>query len=157
MTSRECASGRGRGAGASGFPIQLHGHPPHTQRHALDRRPVDPAATVPPVIAGVPEPPKVVPAAVRALSGGREPRAVWRNELDGFTFQLGAGPGRRFVKWQPAGTPIDLAAEAARLSWAGRFTPVPRVLELGADERGSWLLTPGKSIRLVDIMSIIGS
>jgi kanamycin kinase len=85
----------------------------------------------------------VIPAVVRALAGDREPRAVWRNELDGVTFQLGTGPDRRFVKWQPPGTPIDLAAEAARLNWAGRFTPVPRVLELGADGRGSWLVTEG--------------
>jgi kanamycin kinase len=38
---------------------------------------------------------------------------------------------------------IDLAAEAARLDWTGRFTPVPVVLELGADEQGIWLATEG--------------
>jgi len=84
-----------------------------------------------------------VPTPVRTLAGAAEIRPVWLNELGGMTFQLGTGAGRRFVKWQPAGVAIDLAAEAARLSWAREFTPVPRVLELGADEWGSWLLTEG--------------
>lgn len=95
------------------------------------------------MIAGPPTVPVPVPASVRRLARAAEIRAVWRNELGGVTFQLGNGRGRRFVKWQPPGLPIDLAAEAARLSWAGKFTPVPPVLALGADEQGSWLMTEG--------------
>ncbi|QKW20897.1 aminoglycoside 3'-phosphotransferase [Kitasatospora sp. NA04385] len=84
-----------------------------------------------------------VPSAVLALAAGAPIAAVWRNELHGLTFRLGDGPGRRFAKWAPAGSPADLAAEAERLGWARRFTTVPEVLELGADEHGSWLLTAG--------------
>jgi kanamycin kinase len=95
------------------------------------------------MISGPPPDPVPVPATVHRLAGVATIRPVWRNELGGVTFQLGAGSGRRFVKWQPPDVSVDLAAEAARLSWAGKFTPVPRVLELGADEQGNWLLTEG--------------
>jgi kanamycin kinase len=95
------------------------------------------------MISGPPPDPVPVPATVHRIAGVATIRPVWRNELGGVTFQLGAGSGRRFVKWQPPGVPIDLAGEAARLSWAAKFTPVPRVLELGADEQGNWLLTEG--------------
>ena len=63
------------------------------------------------------------------------------NELGGITFEIGAGDRRRFVKWAPAGSGLDLAAEAARLAWAVAFTPVPRPLGQGADRTGSWLVT----------------
>jgi len=66
---------------------------------------------------------------------------MWVNELGGITFEVGAGDRRRFVKWSPAGSGIDLAAEAARLSWAAPFTPVPRLLDQGVDPTGSWLVT----------------
>jgi kanamycin kinase len=58
-----------------------------------------------------------VPAPVLALAGGGTVRPVWVNELGGITFEVGAGGRRRFVKWAPAGSGIDLAAEAARLLW----------------------------------------
>ena len=82
-----------------------------------------------------------VPARVLALAGGGAVRPVWVNELGGITFEVGAGDRRRFVKWSPAGSGIDLAAEAARLSWAAAFTPVPRLLGQGVDPTGSWLVT----------------
>ena len=82
-----------------------------------------------------------VPARVLALAGGGAVRPVWVNELGGITFEVGAGDRRRFVKWSPAGSGIDLAAEAARLSWAAPFTPVPRLLDQGVDPTGSWLVT----------------
>ena len=66
---------------------------------------------------------------------------MWVNELGGVTFEIGAGDRRRFVKWAPAGSGLDLAAEAARLAWAVAFTPVPRPLGQGADRTGSWLVT----------------
>lgn len=79
-----------------------------------------------------------VPAAVRLLAAGHPIRPVWRNELGGLTFALGDD---RYVKWTPAGSGIDLAREAARLRWAARYVPVPRLLGSGQDESGSWLVT----------------
>ena len=84
-----------------------------------------------------------MPSAVSALAGRSRPREVWCNELGGRTFQIGAGPGRRFVKWAPQGSGLDLEAEAVRLAWAGRYTAVPHVLEHGRDAEGAWLLTLG--------------
>jgi kanamycin kinase len=80
------------------------------------------------------------PAAVRELATACQVRLAWENE-DALTFEVGAGPERRFVKWAPAGSPLDLTAEAARMTWAVAYTPVPRVLGLGADDEGSWLVT----------------
>jgi len=109
------------------------------------------------VIAGPPPPesPEVAEAAaaplplvVAALAAGDAVRPVWLNELGGLTCELAGVAGRRFVKWAPAGVWLDLPAEAERMAWAGRFTPVPRVLDQGADETGSWLLTaaaPGET------------
>ncbi|WP_312858070.1 aminoglycoside 3'-phosphotransferase [Pseudonocardia pini] len=93
-------------------------------------------------LAGAPRDDVPVPAAVRRLAAGTVPRPVWRNEIGGLTYEL---PGRAYVKWSPT---VDLAVEAERLTWAGRFTAVPRVLEQGADEDGSWLVTaalPGRN------------
>ncbi|HEV2371469.1 MAG TPA: aminoglycoside 3'-phosphotransferase [Streptosporangiaceae bacterium] len=82
-----------------------------------------------------------VPPAVGAVVGRRAARVVWENELGGLTFEVGSGQDRCFVKWSPAASGIDLAHEAARLTWAHAFTPVPRVLDHGADETGAWLTT----------------
>ncbi|MEV7216063.1 aminoglycoside 3'-phosphotransferase [Kitasatospora cineracea] len=97
------------------------------------------------MIAYVPEDDVEVPPAVAELAAGAPVVAVWRNELHGLTFRLGDGPGRRFVKWAPPGSPADFAAEAERLGWARRFTTVPEVLALGGGdgEGGRWLLTAG--------------
>lgn len=95
------------------------------------------------VIASEPQGQVDVPPVVAEVAGGGPIRAVWRNELGGLTFQIGLSDARRFVKWTPAGVDIDLSAEMARLRWAVRFTAVPRVLDAGSDESGSWLLTAG--------------
>jgi kanamycin kinase len=95
-----------------------------------------------------PPPGLPVPAPVAAAAGTAPVRPVWVNELGGVTFEIGTGHRRRFVKWAPAGNGIDLAAEAARMSWAAAFTPVPTLLAHGADETGSWLVTgalPGET------------
>jgi aminoglycoside phosphotransferase len=87
------------------------------------------------------------PAAVRELAAGHRVCLVWENE-DALTFEVSAGSGRCFVKWAPARSPLDLTAEAARMSWAVDYTPVPPVLGLGADGEGSWLITaalPGRN------------
>ena len=89
-----------------------------------------------------------VPAAVRRLTVGRALRAVWQNQLGGLTFEAGEGEDRRFVKWTPAASGIDLGAEILRLRWAVRFVDVPRVLDHGSDSSGSWLVTaalPGEN------------
>ena len=87
---------------------------------------------------------QAVPDRVRALAGRDRLRLVWRNDVGGLTFQVNpAGGGSRFVKWAPAGSGLDLAAEVVRLRWAARWTAVPRVLADGADERGSWIVTAG--------------
>ena len=72
--------------------------------------------------------------------------AVWQNDDGGTTFY--APVHRVYVKWAPAGTPLDLAAEAERLTWAALHTPVPEVLAHGSDDEGAWLVTravPGRS------------
>jgi kanamycin kinase len=99
--------------------------------------------------AGPPKSTVPVPAPIAALAGQRPLLPVWENELGGLTFRIGDGEGdgegggRLFAKWAPAGSGLDLAAEAERLRWAARFTPVPRVLDEGADADGSWLVTQG--------------
>jgi len=96
----------------------------------------------------MPAPDVPIPESVAAVAAGRPVRPVWRNDLGGLTVEVGSGPGRCFVKWVPVGSGLDLAAEAARMSWAARFHPVPRVLGSGSDAEGSWLVTaalPGRN------------
>lgn len=83
------------------------------------------------------------PAAVCGVAGSDPVRLVWRNQLGGSTFQLGTGPGRRFVKWTPGDSGVDLSREIDRLRWAAGQVVVPRVLGRGGDDTGSWLLTSG--------------
>jgi kanamycin kinase len=84
-----------------------------------------------------------IPEAVRDAAAGRAIHPVWTNEIGGLTFQLGDGDGRRFLKWTPTGSGVDLTAEAVRLTWAAAYTPVPRVLDQGGDDEGTWLITAG--------------
>jgi len=95
------------------------------------------------VIAGAPDGPVAVPPSVAVLAGNARLTPVWRNQLGGLTWQLGDGPHRRFVKWAPADSRLDLAGEVERLRWAAPFTPVPVVLEHDGDDDGEWLLTAG--------------
>ncbi len=91
--------------------------------------------------------PTTVPEPVLAIAAGRRPALVWHNE-DALTYEVGEGAQRCFVKWSPAESRLDLAAEADRMEWAGPFHPVPQVLTRGADEAGSWLVTaalPGRN------------
>ncbi|GAB2840691.1 hypothetical protein GCM10027176_50650 [Actinoallomurus bryophytorum] len=100
------------------------------------------------MVAGPPRSRVAVPARVEAIAAGRPVCAVWENQLGGLTFEVGTAPDRCFVKWAPAGSGVDLAEEAVRLSWAVAFTPVPRLLGQGSDSAGSWLVTatlPGQS------------
>jgi kanamycin kinase len=89
-----------------------------------------------------------VPPVEAALAAGTPVRLVWTNEVGGRTFEVDDQAGRYFVKWTPVGSGIDLGREVARLRWAVRFTPVPAVLDQGADPAGSWITTaalPGEN------------
>ncbi|MUL66271.1 aminoglycoside phosphotransferase APH(3') [Mycobacterium sp. CBMA 234] len=85
----------------------------------------------------VPTAPVPVPDVVDALSGGRLVTAVWKNELGGVTFAIGAGD--EYVKTYPAEHAALLTDEAVRLRWAGQYIAVPPVLGEGA----GWLHTAG--------------
>lgn len=93
------------------------------------------------MLGGPPPPDLPLPPALLVLAGDAALRPVWVNELGGLTCEIDTGTNRRFVKWAPSGSGIDLSAEAARIRWAARFTSVPQVLDEGASAEGSWLLT----------------
>lgn len=102
-------------------------------------------------LVGIGPTPVEVPPVVHALAGRLRPGAtavpVWRNDYGGLTVRLGpvAAPSRtvgQYLKWVPEASACpDPLAEADRLVWAGSFTRLPRVLDAGRDEHGSWLLT----------------
>ncbi|GAA4859190.1 aminoglycoside 3'-phosphotransferase [Kitasatospora terrestris] len=95
------------------------------------------------IYSGVPQGRVEVPACVVGFAGGRPVRPVWLNGTGGLTFEVGAGAGRQFVKWAPAGSGVELSAELARLRWAARYAVVPAVVAEGADASGSWIATDG--------------
>ncbi len=95
------------------------------------------------VIAGAPRGAVPAPKAIAVIAGNSSVRPVWRNELGGLTFEITDSQGRRFVKWAPAGSGLDLAGETTRLRWAADYISVPRVLDTGADAEGSWMVTAG--------------
>ena len=93
----------------------------------------------------IPVDPITAPARVKALAAGAALTPVWRNDLGGVTFATDDG---RYIKQGPRNAETSMAGEAQRLRWAARFTPVPRVLEEGADATTEWLVTaamPGRS------------
>lgn len=86
-----------------------------------------------------------IPPVVRELARGAALTPVWLNNLGGVTFRTDDG---RYLKYGPRHRETSFAAEAERLAWAGRYTPVPRVLEIGSDETHEWAVTaalPGES------------
>lgn len=93
-------------------------------------------------IAAVPDGPVEVPSIVSLHAAGDTPVPVWRNTRGGLTFRLGEGVGARFIKWMPEGE-SSLEGEAERLAWASAFIVVPRVIEAGSGDGGSWMLTAG--------------
>ncbi len=68
---------------------------------------------------------------------------MWENEVGGRTYEVGTGTQRRFVKWLPHTSGIDLTREVVRLQWAAAYTAVPRLLEQGGDETAAWIVTVG--------------
>ncbi len=94
--------------------------------------------------------PVEIPHKVLEFAQGATVEPVWRNDLDGLTFRLRDRRGTRFVKWQPhAGVAsshwadVDLAVEAEKLAWAGRYITVPEVLDQGENDDAAWLVTEG--------------
>lgn len=86
-----------------------------------------------------------VPDRVRALAEGAALSAVWRNGVGGLTFRTGDD---RFIKFGPRHAETSMIAEAGRMEWAGAYTAVPEVLEVGHDDSDEWLVTralPGLS------------
>ena len=107
----------------------------------------------------------LVPDVVRELAGDSRIVPAWTNELGGLTFRIepvdgqasdgqvsdggartGADQRAFFVKWAPRSERatierVDLADEANRMQWAAQYTPVPHVLEVGADADSEWLAT----------------
>ena len=83
------------------------------------------------------EPPDVL----QPIIAGRPAKLVWHNVAGGLTYRL--DDGAEYVKWTPAASGIDFAAEAARLAWAAGFATVPQVLGQATDADGSWLHTAG--------------
>lgn len=93
------------------------------------------------MLAGRPRNDVGIPDVVYRLAARRQIRVVWQNALGGLTFELGTGPQHVFVKWAPAGSGLDLEAEALRMGWASTYTPVPRPVDRGVEPEGSWLVT----------------
>jgi kanamycin kinase len=77
---------------------------------------------------------------VLRIAAGRPWRAVWLNELGGWTYEI-LGAEHVYVKWVPLHLAATLDAEAVRLEWARKYTPVPRVVDEGHDADGAWLVT----------------
>jgi kanamycin kinase len=75
------------------------------------------------------------------IASGRPFRAVWENEVGGFTFEIDGVDDRCFVKWLPPGQTWRLDLEASRLRWAAPYAQVPEVIDAGSDAAGAWLVT----------------
>jgi aminoglycoside phosphotransferase len=100
------------------------------------------------VTVGSHEPATAIPESVAVIAEGKPLRLVWENMLGGLTFEVGAEPERRFVKWSPKTACIDVGGEIVRLGWAGAHIVVPEVVSTGADDEGAWIVTralPGDS------------
>ena len=81
--------------------------------------------------AGQPLTEVAAPASVSVLAAGSSVKPAWQNEVGGLTFELDGPAERRFVKWTPPSSGIDLAQEVVRLGWAAGFISVPPRPESG--------------------------
>lgn len=91
----------------------------------------------------IPTEPVAIPGVVARLASGRPILPVWDNEIGGHTFQIGTGSDRQFVKVSPPHPGVNLRTEAEKLTWAGRYTPVPTVLGVDTEGPLHWLHTAG--------------
>lgn len=78
-----------------------------------------------------------VPFIVRDLARGARLAPLWRNGRGGLTFRTDDG---RVIKYGARNAESSMAGEADRLRWAGAYTAVPEVLDVGADETHEWLV-----------------
>lgn len=111
LTAYELTAERWRTLDA--LPVEIDGEVPHL---AQDRR---------------------LRALAARVLGGEALDLVWRNHLGGLTFAA----GDRFAKVQPLGAEFDPDADAARLTWAARWLPVPVPLDHGRTDGDGWLVT----------------
>jgi kanamycin kinase len=74
---------------------------------------------------------------------------VWELAYQGeraATYRLSGSAGEvRFLKVSPTGFHPSVVDESRRLTWAGAFLPVPRLIEAGSDAQVEWLITEGLS------------
>ncbi|REJ03850.1 aminoglycoside 3'-phosphotransferase [Microbacterium bovistercoris] len=90
----------------------------------------------------IPADPVAVPDRVRDLAHGAALECVWLNDIGGLTFRATPAAGDVFfIKWGPRNAETSLRDEAERMTWAGRFIRVPRVLDQGDDDTHEWLVT----------------
>jgi len=94
-------------------------------------------------IAGPPEGQITVPATVRGIAGQRSVEPIWINTLGGVTYKISDRHTSIFVKWGPPDHYHRLHAEAQRMQWAYDYTPVPKLLDIGQNEDGAWLVSEG--------------
>ncbi|MGI9627310.1 MAG: APH(3') family aminoglycoside O-phosphotransferase [Longimicrobiales bacterium] len=90
----------------------------------------------------------LVPVGVRQTYRDWQWTVAWKHVPELVTYRL-EGPSNqvRFLKLMPTGRYPTLAAEAERMTWVGRFAPVPVVLDAGSDGQVEWLVTKGLSGR----------
>lgn len=92
-----------------------------------------------------PGPDEPIDPRTRRLAGTAAIVPVWRNQHGALTVRTDDG---RYIKCGPIGDESDMRDEAERLRWAIVYTPVPEVLDVGADDTVEWLVTralPGAS------------
>jgi kanamycin kinase len=92
------------------------------------------------VIAGPPREAIPPPDSLLRIAADDAWRAVWVNELGGVTYAVERAEPV-YVKWAPTALAPMLDAEALRLQWARRHTPVPELVDRGDDADGAWLVT----------------
>ncbi|MCH1883575.1 aminoglycoside 3'-phosphotransferase [Agrococcus sp. ARC_14] len=94
-------------------------------------------------LAGPPPAGSPVPRAIAALAAHHPVELIWQNEPGGITARIDRPGGPVFAKWNPAGSPESLAAEAERMRWLAQTdrVPVPKVLALIAERDGELLVT----------------
>ncbi|WP_460522482.1 phosphotransferase [Humibacter antri] len=92
-------------------------------------------------LAGEPDASFAVPEPLRRRLGNGIESIVWVNEAGGVTVRGRLGDERVFAKWAPPNSELDLAADAERLEWTGRFIRVPVVLDYTSGDDGEVLVT----------------
>lgn len=82
-----------------------------------------------------------LPRKLLELAGRRRLHPVWLNAVGAVTVRAGDGPDAVYIKCGPLNGETSAEGEAARLTWAGTHTTVPRVVDHGSDGEREWLVT----------------